>query len=99
MNDHGPHGGAAAQGWFVRARVRILGTHQSASLEPLTLRVFEYGEELEMVQWGRAGQRVDRATWWTSQDVGAAHSVPGQKVEVLEVLEGHLPDPGDPQTK
>ncbi|MEU2271534.1 hypothetical protein ABZ568_34960 [Streptomyces olindensis] len=44
-----------------------------------------------MVQWGRAGQRVDTGIWWTSQDLDAAHSVPAQKVEILEVIEGRLP--------
>ncbi|WP_146229038.1 hypothetical protein [Streptomyces sp. NWU339] len=57
------------------------------------LRAFQFGEELEMVQWGRSGQRVGTGMWWTSQDLDAAHSIPAQKVEVLEVLEGQLPEP------
>lgn len=70
----------------MRARVRIRGAHRSTSVEPLNLRIFQFGEELEMMQWGRSGQQVGTGTWWTSQDLDAAHSVPAQ-----EVLEGELP--------
>jgi len=83
--------GAAEQNWYVSARVRIRAEHRSTAVEPLSLRIFRPGEELEMVQWGRAGQWADTGTWWTSKDLEAAHSVPVQKVEVLEVLEGQLP--------
>ncbi|MFG3552635.1 hypothetical protein [Streptomyces sp. NPDC047725] len=55
------------------------------------LRIFEPGEELEMFQWGQAGQEVATARWWTSWDIDAPHSIPGQMVEVLAVLEGKLP--------
>lgn len=87
-------GDVAAQDWFVRARVRMRGAHRSLSVEPLAFKAFEFGEELEMVQWGRAGQRVGTSMWWTSRDLDPAHSVPAQKVEVLEVLEGRLPEAG-----
>jgi hypothetical protein len=58
-----------------------------------TLRIFRPGEEVEMVQWGRAGEEVDTDSWWTtSQYIPAAHIVPADKVEVLEVLEGRRPE-------
>ncbi|MGW3100249.1 hypothetical protein ACWDCC_43230 [Streptomyces sp. NPDC001102] len=78
--------------WSVRARVRIITEHQSTSVEPLRLRLFHPGEELEMVQWGRPGDESGTAPWWTSPDVHEAHMVPASKVEVLEVLQP-LPAP------
>ncbi len=44
-----------------------------------------------MVQWGLAGRRVDRSTWWTSIDVNGAYIVMAPSVEVLEVLEEQPP--------
>ncbi|MFI9366934.1 hypothetical protein ACIG5E_38770 [Kitasatospora sp. NPDC053057] len=44
-----------------------------------------------MVQWGLAGRRVDRGTWWTSIDVNGAYIVMSASVEVLEVLEEQPP--------
>ncbi|MFE5881528.1 hypothetical protein [Streptomyces hydrogenans] len=65
--------------------------HHAVSLER-ELRIFRAGEVVEMVQWGRAGQEVDTASWWTTDRyIPAAHIVPAGKVEVLEVLEERSP--------
>ncbi|GHE26006.1 hypothetical protein [Streptomyces hydrogenans] len=85
------HGGVAERDWFVRARVRVRAEHHARSLEQ-ELRVFRAGEVVEMVQWGRAGQEIDTGSWWTTnQYIPAAHIVPTDKVEVLEVLEEQRP--------
>jgi hypothetical protein len=54
-------------------------------------RYWWIGEEVELFQWGRAGQPVDRTGWWTSLDADAAYIVPCAAVEVLEILEGAPP--------
>lgn len=83
----------AAQDWFVRALVRVRTAHHAHSLER-ELRIFRAGEVVEMVQWGRAGQEIDTASWWTTnQYIPAAHIVPADKVEVLEVLDERRPEP------
>ncbi|MDH6522593.1 hypothetical protein M2163_000897 [Streptomyces sp. SAI-135] len=87
MSEHNSPGHLATTDWFVRARVRIRAEHHAHSLEQ-TLRIFRPGEELEMVQWGRAGQEVDTDAWWTtSHYIPTAHIIPSHKIEVLEVLE------------
>jgi hypothetical protein len=48
--------------------------------------VFRTGEELEMVQWCRAGDEVGTGPCWTSQHVHEAHTIPTGKVRVLKVL-------------
>lgn len=77
----------AAREWFTRARVRILETIKTQSVDPWTTRDFYAGQELEMVQWGRAGRPVERDTWWTSFDIDGAHIIKAGKVEVIEILE------------
>ncbi|MEU6260993.1 hypothetical protein [Streptomyces sp. NPDC047043] len=92
MSDRSARGsGLPAQGWFVRARVRIVREHQSISVDPLELRIFRPYEELEMVQWGRAGDAIGTGPWWTTRQAQAAHIVPAEKVKVLEVLEQREP--------
>lgn len=77
----------------MRARVRIREEHHAQSLEQ-KLKIFRPGEEVEMVQWGRAGQQVDTSAWWTTNGyIPAAHIVPSEKVEILELLEERRPEP------
>ncbi|MFE0525065.1 hypothetical protein [Streptomyces sp. NPDC058954] len=91
MSDREAPGDIAAHDWFVRAWVRIREEHHANSLE-WTLRVFRSGEELEMMQWGWAGQEIDTDAWWTTnQYIPAAHVVPANKVEVMEILEERRP--------
>ncbi|POX55812.1 hypothetical protein C3489_08050 [Streptomyces sp. Ru71] len=85
-------GDLAAGLWFMRARVRILTEHQSTSVDPLGLRIFRPGEELEMLRWGRPWDEAEGTPWWTSLDMQGAHIVPAAKVQVLEVLEEQQPD-------
>ncbi|MFF5969798.1 hypothetical protein ACFY64_40165 [Streptomyces collinus] len=94
MTDREHQEDVAPHDWFMRARIRIRQEHQSYSVEPLALKIFRQGEELPMVRWGRGGQEVEMDSWWTGQDISAAHIVPADKVEVLEVLEGRLPETG-----
>ncbi|MGW3141436.1 hypothetical protein [Streptomyces sp. NPDC001139] len=92
-NDRKTGGGVLPPGgWCVRARVRILTEHQSTSVEPLNLRLFHAGDELEMVQWGQPGDEDGMAPWWTGHNLHKAHKVPASKVEILEVLQP-LPAP------
>ena len=65
MSDREPPGDIAVHDWFVRARVRIREEHHANSLEGM-LKVFRAGEELEMMQWGWAGQEIDTDAWWTT---------------------------------
>src|SRR6266852_4043941 len=76
---------AAEREWSTWARVRIRATYRAGSVSPWDERRFEPGQELEMVQWGRAGRPVDRAAWWTSTDIDGAFIVPAGHVDVLEV--------------
>ena len=91
MSDHRFRGVVAREDWFVRARVRFRAEYRCTSVEPLALRIFKPGEELEMAQWGRAGEDAGAVLWWTSDDVYAALMVPGGQVEIVEVVEGQLP--------
>ncbi|MBL1093438.1 MULTISPECIES: hypothetical protein [Streptomyces] len=85
------HRGVAEQDWFVRARVRVRAEHHATSLER-EVRIFRAGEVVEMVQWGRASQEIDPTSWWTTNRyIPAAHIVPADKVEVLEVLDERRP--------
>jgi hypothetical protein len=65
---------------FTRARVRITKLHTACN--PYGDRDFAPGEELEMVQWGPGGD-----SWWTELAVDTSFVVPGECVEVLEVLD------------
>ncbi|MGC0340612.1 hypothetical protein [Streptomyces sp. SLBN-8D4] len=92
MTDGDLPGDVAAQDWFVRARVRISEEHRANSLEGKS-RVFRPGEELEMMQWGRAAQEIDTDAWWTTHHyIPAAHIVPAGKIQVLEILEERRPE-------
>jgi hypothetical protein len=81
----------ASRDWHTRARVRILTETTSRSVDPYTVRTFHAGEELEMLQWGRAGRPVRRESWWTSFDIDGAHIIKAENVEVIEVIEETLP--------
>jgi len=83
----------AAQDWYTRARVRILETIAKHSVDQWVTRTFRAGEELEMVQWGRAGRPVERDAWWTSFDIDGAHIIEASKVEVIKVLAEVIPEP------
>lgn len=99
--------GAIAEGdWFLRARVRVTAATRTAACRGMVVRPPRYwwiGEEVELFQWGRAGQPVDRTGWWTSLDPEAAYIIPCAAVEVLEILEelppavreARIPEPPD----
>jgi hypothetical protein len=80
----------AEKSWYRKARVQITRQVQAHSPEgpPATFRA---GEELEMVQWGRAGQSVDDEKWWTSTDLDGAKILDSKDLEVLEILEDRPP--------
>jgi hypothetical protein len=82
----------ATRDWYARARVRILETTVKHSVDPWITRTFQAGDELEMVQWGRAGRSVERDAWWTSFDIDGAHIIEADKVEVVKVLAEVRPD-------
>ncbi|MFD8707086.1 hypothetical protein ACFV1W_31600 [Kitasatospora sp. NPDC059648] len=81
----------AERNWWTLARVRFLEEVDVGAVHPRRRRVFRLGEEEVMVQWGLAGRRVDRGTWWTSMDINGAYIVMSTSVEVLEVLEEQPP--------
>jgi hypothetical protein len=86
-----PPAGLALHDWSHTARVRI--THQQFSTNALQdRRVFAAGEELVMLQWGRAGQERDDM-WWTSRNADDAQCVTSDCVEVLETIARR----GDPE--
>lgn len=80
-------GTVALQEWHIRARVRIRETTVRRSVDPWRERTFQKGQELEMLQWGRAGQPVNRSDWWTSYDIDGAYIIDAALVEVLSVLD------------
>ncbi|GHI24519.1 hypothetical protein Shyd_58900 [Streptomyces hydrogenans] len=85
------HGGVAERDWSCGPGC-VSAAEQPRPLAGAELRVFRAGEVVEMVQWGRAGQEIDTGSWWTTnQYIPAAHIVPTDKVEVLEVLEEQRP--------
>ncbi len=60
-------------------------------MDPYDERMFQPGDELEMLQWGRAGRPVDRSAWWSSADIDGAFLVPADHVEHLEVIRESAP--------
>ncbi len=80
----------AEREWHTRAIVRILETVHAGTPEG-GRRTFRAGEELEMVQWGRAGRPVTRDAWWTSFDIDGAFIIKASKVEVIKYLDEVLP--------
>jgi len=88
MQDDPP---VAEREWSTWARVRIRATYRAGSVSPRDERRFEPGQELEMVQWGRAGRAVDRGAWWTSTDIDGAFIIPAEHVTVLEVTRNKPP--------
>jgi hypothetical protein len=82
---------AAERDWSTRARVRIITPVGAANVDPRGSRSFTPGEELEMIQWGRAGRSVDRSAWWTSTDIDGAFIIGAEHVEVLEIIKEKAP--------
>jgi hypothetical protein len=80
-------GQQAIRDWHTRAIVRVRETMVKHSVDSWEERTFRQGEELEMVQWGRAGRPVERDGWWTSYDIDSAFLIGSDKVEVVKVLE------------
>ena len=81
----------ASRDWHTRARVRILETTQVGSPEGGT-HTFHAGQEVTMVQWGRAGREVTRTAWWTDFDIDGAFILKSKYVEVLEILDEISPE-------
>lgn len=80
----------ATRDWHTRARVRIKETITKHSPEGGE-HTFSAGEELEMLQWGRAGRTVMRDSWWSSFDIDGAFILKASEVEVVEILDETLP--------
>jgi hypothetical protein len=81
----------AARDWHTRAIVRIKETTHTGSPEGGT-HTFHAGQELEMVQWGRAGREVNRGAWWTSFDIDGAFIIKAKNVEVVKIIEETKPE-------
>lgn len=78
----------AEREWSTSARVRILSAYPGSTADDIwhqRERAPQPGEELTMMQSGRAGRPVDRSTWWTSTDIDGAAIVPAEHVLVREV--------------
>lgn len=76
----------ATQEWYTRALVRIREQRVCHSPEGGE-HTFYVGEEVYMVQWGRAGRPVDRSAWWTSFDIDGAFIIEADKVEVIKIID------------
>ena len=85
----------ASRDWHTRARVRILKTTHKHSPDNWSGHTFQAGEELEMVQWGRAGRPVTRDSWWTSYDIDGALILNTDEVEVIRIIEETSPESED----
>lgn len=81
----------AAREWHTRAIVRFLKTTSVGNPEGGRC-TFHAGQELEMVQWGRSGNPVDRRSWWTNFDIDGAFIVKANNVEVIKVLDEVSPE-------
>ncbi len=81
----------ATRDWYTRALVRVKEMATKRSVDPYREYTFHAGEELEMVQWGRAGRPVRREAWWTSFDIDGALILEADKVEVVNILDEKLP--------
>lgn len=79
----------ASRDWHTRATVRVLRTVTRRS--HYGARTFGAGEELEMIQWGRAGRPVERDAWWTDFDIDGAYIVEASNVKVVKILEEVAP--------
>jgi hypothetical protein len=80
----------AGRDWHTRALVRIKETTHTGSPEGGT-HTFHAGQEVEMVQWGRAGREVNRGAWWTSFDIDGAFIIKAKNVEVIKIIEEEDP--------
>ena len=81
----------ASHDWHRRALIRVKEMTTKRSVDPYREYTFHVGEELEMVQWGRAGRLVIRDTWWTSFDIDGAFIIEDSKVEIVKILDEKLP--------
>ena len=77
----------ASQDWFTRARVRVLKTVHKHSPDNWYGHTYQAGEEIELVQWGRANRPVVRDSGWTSFDIDGALIFDVDEVEVVRVIE------------
>ena len=80
----------ATQDWHTRALVRIREQRICHSPEGGE-HTFHAGDELVMLQWGRAGRAIDRSAWWTSYDIDGAFIIKSDKVEVVRILDEVAP--------
>jgi hypothetical protein len=79
----------ATQDWYTRAIVRVLETMVKRSFDGEY--TFRAGDELEMVQWGRAGRAIDRSAWWTSYDIDGAFIIESDNIEIVSILDEVAP--------
>jgi hypothetical protein len=82
---------AADRDWHTRAIVRVKETVTKRSVDPYREHTFHAGEELEMIQWGRAGRPVRRDSWWTSYDIDGALIIEAGSVEIVKIVDETLP--------
>lgn len=89
MNDEQEQQPRAEQDWHTRARVRILSTKIAHSHDGE--HTFHAGDEVVMVQWGRAGRPIDRSAWWSSFDIDGAFIIESDKTEIVQILDEVAP--------
>jgi hypothetical protein len=88
----------AAREWHTQAIVRFTKDTTVVSVEPSRQRTYHDGEEVTMIQWGRAGRPIDRSHWWSSADIDGAFIVKGSYVEIVKILDEILPYDAPPTT-
>jgi hypothetical protein len=81
----------ATRDWYTRALVRVKEVTTKRSVDPYREYTFRIGEELEMVQWDRAGRPVTHDSWWTSFDIDGALIIEASKVEIVKIIDETLP--------
>jgi hypothetical protein len=80
----------ATRDWYTRAQVRVKAMTTKRAPESGE-HTFSAGQEIEMLQWGRAGREVDRSVWWTSFDIDGAFILDASEVDVVKILDETLP--------
>ncbi len=81
-------GHLAERYWRRLARLRITVETKCAAPDDYHGRTYKVGEILKANQNGRAGEPVDRDSWWVGEgvDIDGGHILPAANVEVVEVL-------------
>jgi hypothetical protein len=85
----GPREPRAGRDWWLRAEVCIKHEYAAVSLTGET-RMFAAGDKLELLQFGKKDQPVDRS-WWHLDDAAGHYMFPASVVDVVAVTDRQSP--------